>query len=158
MRTLIIGLGNILLQDDGVGIYIVDKLQKMVSDKNVDFAICDTDILRLMNKYDNQGRVIIIDAINTKLPAGSIICLKEDGLFSHKDISRSAHQISVIEGLELMKSTLPEFNKCEIYFVGLQIGDTRLNQELTPSVKESAEKIILTMKFITFTAGSIIHD
>jgi hydrogenase maturation protease len=141
MRTLIVGLGNILLQDDGIGIHIVEQIENSGQFHEADFVICDTDILKLMVRYKNQERVIIIDAINSDLPPGSIIALRETGLFSFNAFARSAHQISVVEALKLMKITIPEFEKSELFFIGIQALDTKLNEEISAVVFEAGNKV-----------------
>jgi hydrogenase maturation protease len=148
MKTLVIGLGNTLAQDDGAGIVCVEKMQGMKNFENIDMLLCFTDLLKLMNWYENQERVIIIDAIDAKLPAGSVICLKEKGLFSFENLSRSAHQISALESLKLLKLVLPGFDKCEIFFIGIQIKNTGLHGKISGEVEESTDLIINILKNI----------
>jgi hydrogenase maturation protease len=142
MRTLIVGLGNLLLQDDGIGIYITEQLENSSKSNYTDFIICDTDILKLMTRYKDQERIIIIDAVNSDLPPGSVITLREKGLFSFNAFARSAHQMSVLEALKLMKITVPGFEQTEMFFIGLQVEDTILNREISQTVMESAGVVI----------------
>jgi hydrogenase maturation protease len=142
MKTLIIGLGNTLAQDDGAGIVCLEKIQESSNFSNVDFLLCFTDLLKLMNKYENQERVIIIDAINANLPPGTVICLKEKGLFEFEGLSRSAHQISVIESIKLLKFILPDFGKADLFFIGIQIKDTKLNEPLSSEIMQAIDTII----------------
>jgi hydrogenase maturation protease len=139
MKTLIAGLGNTLMQDDGVGIYIAEKLERH---DEYDVFICGPDVFKIMNVLKDHKRLILIDAIDARLTPGTIICLKESGLFKFDNLTRSSHQISMLEALKLMKLTRPEFTDVEIFFTGVQIGEISLSQSLTEEVKFSAERLI----------------
>jgi len=65
MKTLILGLGNSVRADDGVGLYVARSLQEKIN--SPDIIISESpgaglDILELLTGYD---RVILIDAIQT---------------------------------------------------------------------------------------------
>jgi len=139
MKTLIVGLGNQLMQDDGVGIYISDKI---IKDEYYDVFDCGPDAFRILNYLNNHKRIIIIDAIDIKLKPGTIICLKEEGLFKFNDLTRSVHQISALEALKIMKKIEPSMDLVELFFIGIQIEDINLNQMITEEVKKSADIII----------------
>ena len=139
MKTLIAGLGNQLMQDDGVGVYISDKIK---ADNNYDVFNCGPDSFRILNHLNNHERVIIIDAIDVKIKPGTIICLKEDGLFKFNDITRSMHQISALEAIKIMKKIDLQFAKVELFFIGIQIEEININKSITNSVKYSADIII----------------
>lgn len=131
VKTLIVGLGNTLMQDDGAGIYCAANIK---ANALVTVSECDTDIFKIMTLIKDHKRVIIIDAVDAGLFPGAIICLKEEGLFKFQNLSRSSHQISMIEALKLMKMTLPEMQDMEIFFVGIQVEEMNFNKPMTKEV------------------------
>lgn len=139
IKTLFIGLGNSLMQDDGIGLYITEKLRK---DEFFDVFNCGPDAFRILNYLNEHKRVIIFDAIDVNILPGTVICLNEKGLFKFNDITRSIHQISALEALKIMKLIDHKFSKTTIFFVGIQIGEVLINKPLTEEVKKSADLII----------------
>ena len=70
MRTLVIGVGNLLRTDDGVGIHVIRALDDLHTGfDTLDAAIGSVEILEAMRGYD---RVIIVDAIETGAEPGTI--------------------------------------------------------------------------------------
>lgn len=147
VKTLITGLGNSLMQDDGVGVYIAENIKTR---NEFDVFICGPDVFKIMSAINGHNRIILIDAIDAGLPDGTIICLKESGLLKFDNLSRSSHQISMLEAIKLMKITLPEFKDIELFFVGVQIGGMNLNQPFTKEVKISADWLLKNISKIDY--------
>ncbi|MEJ2047740.1 MAG: hydrogenase maturation protease, partial [Dehalococcoidia bacterium] len=61
MRTLILGIGNSILGDDGVGIRVARQLDRLVKDKNIDVVEANVDGLNLLDFILEYGRLIVID-------------------------------------------------------------------------------------------------
>lgn len=66
MGTLVVGLGNTILTDDGVGIYVVREVAARCHMDNVAFAEASVGGLRLLDTMAGFQRVILIDAIQTR--------------------------------------------------------------------------------------------
>ena len=65
MKTLVVGLGNPILTDDGVGIYVVRAVAGHCPCDDVAFAEASVGGLRLLEVIAGYERVIIVDAIQT---------------------------------------------------------------------------------------------
>ena len=139
MKTLIVGLGNSLMQDDGVGIYIAENVKP---DLEKEIFICGPDVFKILNAITNHKRIILLDAVDAGLTPGTIICLKESGLFKFNNLSRSSHQISMLEALKLMRQTREELSDVEIFFIGVQIEESVLNKPLSKEVRKSADVLL----------------
>ena len=127
------------MQDDGAGIYIAEHLKE---DKGKSVFVCGPDVFKIMNSIQDNKRIILIDAIDASLKPGTIICLTEQGLFKFNNLSRSSHQISMLEAIKVMKLTLPEFKDVELFFVGVQIDSVAINEPMTKEVKISVERLV----------------
>ncbi len=65
MKTLVLGLGNPILTDDGIGIHVVREVSARNRREGVDFAEASVGGLRLLDLIAGYERVILVDAIQT---------------------------------------------------------------------------------------------
>jgi hydrogenase maturation protease len=103
--TLVLGLGNPLLGDDGVGWKLVSQLQKQKCNRAVEFDCLDCSGLALMERLVGYERAILVDAVTTPGgKCGQVLCLPidqmEDPSLGHLT---SAHDTSLHSALELAK-------------------------------------------------------
>ena len=110
MRTIIVGLGNPFLTDDGVGVKVAYKVEASFGEnipKNLTITEASVGGLRLMELLEGYDRAIIIDAIQTKNnhPIGSIFTMNLDDLreISPTQHSASAHDTSLVTALDAGK-------------------------------------------------------
>jgi len=101
-RTLILGVGNLLLGDDGVGIHAVRELESRALPPHVDVvdgATAGVDLLDLMRGYE---RVIIVDAVEAREEPGSFFRFTPEDVTSEADaFPLSLHQAEIVKILEL---------------------------------------------------------
>ena len=75
----IIGVGNILQRDDGVGIHAIQALQPMLEDySNVSCIDAGTLSYELLEWVSNSDHTIVIDAAYMRCPAGTVKVFKDD--------------------------------------------------------------------------------
>ena len=104
--TLILGIGNDILTDDGIGIKLVQKLQKDLAKPNVAFltaAVGGLEILELISGYEV---VIIIDAIKTKDGVPGIIYHLTPSHFKETLHLSSFHDVSFLSALDLAEKII----------------------------------------------------
>lgn len=140
MKPLILGIGNILLSDEGVGVRVVQHLEKS-ADFTPHFDIVDggTCGMELLDVLANREYVIIIDAVIANKQPGEILVLKDEqvpALFSRKI---SPHQLGICDVLSALKLT-DEYPK-HLCLIGIQpaslephIGLTEALENILPSV------------------------
>ena len=118
MKTLVLGLGNPILSDDGVGIKVARKFGKMVRDPEVTIAEGNGAGLSLLDSIVGYDQVIIVDAIQTKEgSAGQIYHLRPESFFFAQHLS-SPHQINLPTAIELGKMlNLPVPQKITIFAI-----------------------------------------
>jgi hydrogenase maturation protease len=101
MRTLVLGLGNPILTDDGVGIQVVRAARTCCQRGEVAFAEASVGGLRLLDVLEGYERVIIVDAIKTSGgKPGDIFWLSPDDLCASLH-SGSSHDLSLAGALSL---------------------------------------------------------
>jgi hydrogenase maturation protease len=141
MKTLILGLGNPILTDDGVGVLVAQEIQKQLPDGcPIDVTEVSVGGLTLMESMIGYDRVILVDAIQTEngIP-GKIYKLNIEELqtISPTQHSSSPHDASLITALEAGRSmgiTLPE--EIEIYAVEVE-NVIDFSENPTPAVLKS---------------------
>ena len=140
MKTLIVGLGNPILTDDGVGVKIAYLLENKLAELEQDITITEASVggLRLMEMMIGYERVILIDAIkscNGNKP-GSYHKMSLDDLrtISPTQHSASAHDTTLVTALEMgHKMGLPLPGDVSIYAVEVE-NIIDFSEEPTPCV------------------------
>ena len=143
MKTLVLGVGNPILKDDGVGIHVVRELRKHL--KGVDFREVSVSGLELVELFRGYDRVIIIDAIKTREGSpGEIYKLTADEIPTLHGISpHDADFRTAIEFGRKFIGGMPD--KIDIY--GIEVDNvTVFGEELSPDVEESIPAVIKKIK------------
>jgi hydrogenase maturation protease len=65
LKTLVLGMGNTILCDDGIGIYVARVLAERFQRDDVTFAEASVGGMRLLDVIAGYGRIIMVDAIKT---------------------------------------------------------------------------------------------
>ncbi len=103
MKTLVLGTGNPILSDDGVGIKVAHEVGEKLNDPQITVAATSEAGLSLLDSIVGYDKVIIIDAIQTKEGnIGQIYRMGPEDFSLTKHFS-SPHQINLVTALELGK-------------------------------------------------------
>lgn len=143
MKTLILGLGNPLLGDDGVGLQVAARLRSMISHlPHVEVGEDYWGGLRLMERMIGYDRAIIIDAICTGTEPGTIHQLSPEDIPTQR--SSSAHDVNLPTALCLGRQAgahLPIQDR--ISLIGIEAGDTStFSETLTPAVEAALPEVV----------------
>lgn len=136
LKTLVIGLGNPLVGDDGVGLRVVEELKPLLAGRpGVEIAEDYWGGLRLMERMIGFDRAIVVDAIQTGAPPGTVHLLDPDGIPTQR--SASAHDVNLATALEFGRRAgahLPDNRR--IRLVGIEAVDIlNFSERLTPAVQ-----------------------
>lgn len=139
MSILVLGVGNILLSDEGIGVRVVEALeQRFYLPENVDVLDGGTAGMELMEAMANREHLVIIDAIVTRKDApGTIVCLRDNEvptLFCNKI---SPHQLGLSDVLSALRFT-GEFPQ-KLTLIGVTPASLEPHIGLTPAVAQSLE-------------------
>jgi hydrogenase maturation protease len=147
MKTLVVGLGNPILGDDGVGWKVAEEVKKQLpSEADVDVECYSLGGISLMEHLIGYSRAILIDAFALDEPIGSILILKLDDLPNYSAYhTTSTHDTSLQNAIEMgkaMGAPLPD----EVMVVGIATKRVHdFSEELSPPV---AEAVPLAVKFV----------
>jgi len=142
MKTLVLGLGNLILSDDGAGIRVAQEVGKQLNDPQITVSETSAAGLSLLDSIVGYDKVIIIDAIQTKKgQAGQIYCMKSEDFSFAKHFS-SPHQTNLVTALELGKMlglVMPQ----EITIFAVEAKDiASFSEKCTPEVERAIPKAV----------------
>jgi hydrogenase maturation protease len=142
MKTLVLGLGNPILSDDGVGIKVAHEVANQLNNPQVTVSETSAAGLSLLDSIVGYDKVIIIDAIQTgKGQAGQIYRMGA-GDFSFAKHFSSPHQINLVTALELGKMlnlAMPQ----EITVFAVEAKDiTSFSEKCTPEVEQVIPEVV----------------
>ncbi len=137
MKTLVLGLGNPILCDDGVGIRVARELRHRLDRKDVTVQETSLAGLRLLDLLTGYDRAVIIDAIETdEGKAGQVYRLDPDAFGAAKHVS-SVHDVDFATALALgerLGMSLPG----QIVIYAIEAEDTgTFSEECTPEVRRA---------------------
>lgn len=129
-KITILGIGNTLYSDEGVGIHLLPLLEENLKDyENIEIIEGLTDGMKLLGPVEEADHLIIIDAINAGKEGGTIISLKGDEIPAYFGVKMSIHQIGFQEVLFAAK--FRERYPKQIVMFGMQPTSLELGVELT---------------------------
>jgi hydrogenase maturation protease len=148
-RVLVLGLGNVLLKDEGIGVHIAVELQKQNLPANVEVIDGGTAGMDVLLSQAGLDKLVVVDAIRFGKKAGTIYKLRFKGEKKNK-LTRvfapdsraeiSLHQIGLIDALAAAEklNCLPK----EIVIIGVEPEEISHGLELTQQVKQKIPKIV----------------
>lgn len=148
-RILVLGLGNILLKDEGLGVHVARQLQTLALPGNVEVIDGGTAGLDMLLSQEDLDKLVVIDATRAgrkpgtiykaRLKAGEIGKLTR--IFSQgEDLKISSHQFGLIDALAAaqMCNCAPR----EIVIIGVEPEEINYGLELTEQVRQKVPKIV----------------
>lgn len=137
-KGLILGVGNSLMGDEGVGCQTVQYLEKKGAFPDFDYLDGGTGGFHLMEHLINHDPVILIDATLDDRPEGTVRLIKPSG---YRDFpsTMSTHEI----GLKDLITSLTLINKLpNMFLIAVSVKDyARLSLDLTDKIADTFPKI-----------------
>ncbi|MGB7876795.1 MAG: HyaD/HybD family hydrogenase maturation endopeptidase [Anaerolineales bacterium] len=142
VQTLILGVGNLLMSDEGVGVHVIQRLvagyQLPEEVQVLDGGTLGMDLLYYLEGVQN---LLLIDAVQARKEPGTLIRLEGDDVPAFMSIKISPHQLGVPDMLAAAKlkgDCYPE----RIVLWGVQPELMEIGLELSPTVASQVETII----------------
>jgi len=141
-RVLVLGIGNLLWADEGFGVRCVEALhQRYALPPGVSLVDGGTQGMYLLDHVCDAARVLVLDAIDYKLPPGTLRVFRDDEVPVWADTMMSLHQATFQELLSLarLRGRFPE----KITLIGVQpdvLDD--LGGSLSPCVRARLDEAI----------------
>lgn len=142
----IIGLGNPLRQDDGIGIKLIEKLVKKKNrfSQNIEFIDGGTGGISLIHLFAKFDIVLLIDAIDFNAKPGDFKFFKiDDKVYSDKNINFTTHEENILNVLKIFEKI---YEKPELYMFGIQPKKIDFKNKLTKELDNKIELILSSLE------------
>jgi len=138
-KILILGVGNLLLGDDGFGVHLINALQDTPFPPNVQLLEAGTVSHQLIPLFREIDHLIVIDVVEAGDVPGSIFRFSPDDMQFPTEQKASLHQISLIDVLRMAELT---GGKPKTVIIGVQPRDvTSWSLDLSDELKEVIPKV-----------------
>ncbi|HBW37405.1 HyaD/HybD family hydrogenase maturation endopeptidase [Desulfosporosinus sp. BICA1-9] len=138
-KTAVLGIGNILLRDDGIGVRVVQELQVKGSLPHVDLVDGGTSTLDMLELFLTNERVIVVDSLSGGHPPGTVYRLKPEQLGNYTGSEISLHDTQILDLVRL--AGLMEKNP-EVIIIGIEPKEIKESLGLSPEVVTMLPRLI----------------
>jgi len=133
---LILGTGNCLLSDDGVGVHAARLLQVEPPPETA-VLVAETDFLSTLPFLERCAKALVIDAMDAGQPPGTLYRCRSDELAAVGQ-RHSLHELGLLEVLEF----LDQCHRPEVHILGVQPGRIGLALDLSPAVTAALPRVV----------------
>ena len=155
-KVLILGVGNILLRDDGFGVHLIQSLEETAFPPNVQILEAGTVSHQLIPAFRSIDYLIVIDAVEAGDAPGSIFKFSPEDMNFHSEQKISLHQISLTDVLQMAeltgakpKTVIIAVQPKDVSTWGLELSDEV--RMAMPKVKELVFDELKKIKAINYT-------
>ncbi|UCF12515.1 MAG: hydrogenase maturation protease [Thermoplasmatales archaeon] len=143
MKTIVLGVGNPILRDDGVGIHVANQLKQHVNDPDITIDEATTGGMNLLDLIVGYDKAILIDAINIRdAEVGEVKRVLLSDLSSvHSD---NPHDVSLLEALQLAEKLGENNIPSEIVIIGIVLKKIPyvFGEKLSPKIAAAVPKAV----------------
>lgn len=145
-KTAILGFGNPVRSDDGVGCFIIKELQEMLGDARPDLSLIDmgTNAFEVLFQLKGHERIIFADAvINTGEPDGTLYRLPAEAVEAAviDDPLVFLHSLKWDQALSYAKKILQDNFPQDVSAWLIAVSDTRLEVGLSDVVRDAGQRV-----------------
>lgn len=141
-KITVIGVGNSLLGDEGIGIYVINELRRLKLPSNVDIYDGGTDALSLLYSLNDYDKVIMVDAVKCGGRPGNVYHFKLSDVKVEDSMGRSLslHDLNLGTVLSILRasSSLPN----NITLIGVEPKEICTSLDLSREVKEAIPYVL----------------
>ncbi|MBN2738333.1 MAG: hydrogenase maturation protease [Spirochaetales bacterium] len=135
----VLGVGNILCQDDGIGVHLVNRLLSAGLPSNVHLIDVGVNTLDSLVYFEDFHLVVIIDALKGGSPPGTLYKLKPQDIVEYDQNNLSLHDVQVLD-LVAMAAKLNKHPRVLIY--GIEPKNTSLGMELSAELQRKMDELV----------------
>ena len=140
-KSLVLGVGNLLLSDEGIGIHAVKKLMETQAlPEDVEIVDGGTAGLTLLYYLEGVERLVIIDAVETGGPPGTIVRLAGDKIPAYMALKVSPHEITLPDFLAAAR--LRDLYPQEVVVWGMQPESLDVGVELSDALAKKLDTLL----------------
>ena len=145
MRTAIIGMGNPLMSDEGIGVRVVARLRESGLTDEVDVLDLGTSAMSVLHELEGRDKVVFVDCAMMGAEPGTIQRFSPEEVSSCKVQSGlSLHEGDLLNTIALARrlGTCPE----EIVIFGIEPKTIDFGEDLSPELAEQVENYVAAIR------------
>jgi hydrogenase maturation protease len=143
-KICVIGLGNILLQDDAIGLHVTETIKERYRfEPQIDLLDGGTAGLDLLPLIEHYEKVLFVDAVDAGQPPGAIVMIEGDAIPCFLTTQVSVHHVGLSDLLfaARMAGSLP----AEICLIGIQPESVDIGLDMTDIMKKCLDLLLTTV-------------
>jgi len=141
MSVLVLGVGNMLLKDEGIGVRVVKELEKRyAAPEGVELLDGGTAGMELLDIMANRSCVILIDAVKTGAEPGTVVRLADDEVPAFFRTKISPHQVGLSDVLATL--TITDEKPGSVVVIGVVPKDLGTGLEMSAEIEDKMEEMI----------------
>ena len=139
--VLVLGLGNCLIEDEGIGVAAIEYLHKHYSiPDDVELLDGGTSGMGLLDDLRSRKKVIVLDAVRTGASPGDLVVLRNEQVPAFFRSKVSPHQMALSDVLAVL--TLTDEQPQDISVIGVEPVSLKTKIGLSPSVKQQLKPMV----------------
>jgi hydrogenase maturation protease len=139
--VLILGVGNLLLKDEGVGVHVAQRLMAMDLPPDVEVLDGGTAGLDLLEAIEGRDKVVVVDTVKAGKEPGTILCFAAEDLEDTSERRLSLHDMGLSDLMKI--ADILGVNKPQITIIGIQPKDMgTASLELSPEIEAQIPRVI----------------
>lgn len=139
-KVLVLGIGNRLMMDDGIGIYVIEELKKRTDAANIQYVIGESDIDYCLEHIEGATFVIIVDAVYSGKVPGELSIYSLANVLEQQTLHISPHNLHLFQVLYLQKDTMKGF------LIGVEPSEIKFHLGISQILQERWQQIVEVVK------------
>ncbi len=156
-RVVVLGVGNLLRRDEGVGVRVVRQLSARYElPPEVTVVDAGTASLRALPLLEGAERVVVVDAVDVGMPPGTVVRLAPEAVPPATMPVLSLHEAGPLEALAVLSSL--SGRRVPAVVIGIQPGDlSPWDDRLTGPVREAVPRALAAVVAELGAAGAAVR-
>jgi hydrogenase maturation protease len=138
-KLLVLGVGNILLMDEGIGVHAVRSFWEETWPESVDFIDGGTFTQDLFYLFQEYEHILVLDVVKGGREPGTIYRLEEKDLRDNQQQSLSLHDVDLLDSLKMAEML---GSRPRLKVIGIEPHTLDWDLEMTPVLREAFPKFM----------------
>lgn len=142
--VLVVGVGNLIMRDDGFGVHLVRNLAEETLPEDVELFDGGTLGPEMLPWLEGRDKVVFVDAVQAEMEPGTLFRFEPGNLQYNMEEKTSVHDIGLIDTLSMaeLMGTAPR----EVVIIGVQPKIVDWGEDLSPELQNVIPKVINLVK------------
>ncbi|MFC6039980.1 hydrogenase maturation protease [Paenisporosarcina macmurdoensis] len=139
-RIIVLGIGNQLMMDDGIGINLVEELEKLDTTSNIHYLIGESDIDYCIEKIEEATYTIILDAVYSGKETGELSIYPLANVHEYQTLDISPHNLHLFQMLYQQRNTIKGV------LIGIEPYEISFHIGISQNITEKWDQILMEVK------------